>query len=229
MPVNRNITNKRGRRPRVERSLNPDFDRDSWVPKTELGKKVKSGEITNLDDVFLFGKIMETGIIDFLIPDIKIKIIDVKKTTRMTRAGRHFAYRVSAIVGDGNGHIGIGTGKGIERMDAQAKSIQNAKLNMVSVKRGSGSWESNTDDDNSIPFMTIGKCSSLRVTLLPAPKGVGLAVSDTIKPVFELVGIANVWSKTRGATDTRLNFVRATIDALNNLNKLKVLDKKEDE
>jgi len=229
MPVNRNITNRRGRRPRVARSLNPDFDRDSWVPKTELGKKVKSGELTNLDDVFLFGKIMETGIIDFLIPDIKIKIIDVKKTTRMTRAGRHFAYRVSAIVGDGNGHIGIGTGKGIERMDAQTKSIQNAKLNMVSVKRGSGSWESNTDDDNSIPFMTVGKCSSLRVTLLPAPKGVGLAVSDTIKPVFELVGIANVWSKTRGATDTRLNFVRATIDALNNLNKLKVLDKKEDE
>jgi len=229
MPVNRNTTNRRGRRPRVARSLNPDFDRDLWTPKTELGKKVKSGELTNLDDVFLFGKIMETGVIDFLIPDIKIKIIDVKKTTRMTRAGRHFAYRVSAIVGDGNGHIGIGTGKGIERMDAQTKSIQNAKLNMVSVRRGSGSWESNTDDDNSIPFMTIGKCSSLRVTLLPAPKGVGLAVSDTIKPVFELVGIANVWSKTRGATDTRLNFVRATIDALNNLSKLKVLDKKEEE
>ena len=228
MPVNRNDTNKRGRRPRVPRSLNPDFDRDAWVPKTELGRKVKSGEITNLDDVFLYGKVMETGIIDFLIPDIKIKIVDVKKTTRMTRAGRHFAYRVSVIVGDGNGHIGIGTGKGIERMDAQTKSIQNAKLNMVYVKRGSGSWESNTDDDNSIPFMTVGKCASLRVTLLPAPKGIGLAVSDTIKPVFELVGIANVWSKTRGATDTKLNFVRATIDALNNLNTLKVLDKKEE-
>ena len=212
MPIEKRERPK-GRRPRVERPLNPPFDRDAWVPKTQLGKKVKAGEITTLDDAFKTGKIMEPQIIDFLIPDLKAKVIDVKKTTRVTRAGRHFSFRVSVIIGDENGHIGAGTGKNSERFSAQEKAIQDAKLNMVSIKRGSGSWESNTDDDNSVPYMTLGKCASLRVELIPAPKGVGLAVSDTIKPVMELAGITNVWSKTRGATDTKLNFVRAAINA----------------
>lgn len=231
MPVDKKETNdsRSKRRPRKERSLNPEFDRDAWVPKTELGRKVKAGEITSLDEAFKFGVIMEPQIVDFLIPDLKVNVIDVKKTTRVTRAGRHFSFRVSAIVGDGNGHIGVGIGKNLERFNAQEKAIQNAKLRMVSVKTGSGSWESNTYDDNSIPFKTVGKCASLRVELLPAPKGVGLAVSDTIKPVFELVGISNVWSKTRGSTDTKLNFVKAAIDALANLSKMKTLDKKDEE
>lgn len=218
----------RERRARTERSLNINFDKNLWVPKTILGNKVKNGELTTFEDVFKFGKIMEPEIIDFLIPDLKIKIVDIKKTTRVTRAGRHFSFRVSAIVGDGAGHIGLGSGKNIERITAQEKAIQKAKLNIIGIKRGSGSWESNTYDDNSVPYRTIGKCASLRVELLPAPKGIGLAVSESIKPVFELAGITNVWSKTRGATDTKLNFVRATIDALNNLSNLKVLNKKEE-
>jgi small subunit ribosomal protein S5 len=209
-----------------EKTINPPFDRDAWIPKTNLGRKVKDGKITSLDDAFKYGKIMEPQIIDFLIPEIEAKIIDIKKTTRVTRAGRNFSFRISAIVGDKNGHIGVGIGKNLERLNAQEKAVQNAKLNMISVKRGAGSWESNTEDDNSVPFTTVGKCASLRVELIPAPKGIGLAVSDTIKPVMVLAGITNVWSKTRGATDTKLNFVRAAIDALHNLSKIKVVDNK---
>lgn len=218
------------KKPRFEkRARDEPFDKDLWTPKTNLGRKVKSGEITTLRDAFKYGKIMEREIVDCLIPDLKHRVVDVKKTTRVTRAGRHFSFRVTAIVGDGNGHIGIGSSKNIERFNAQEKAIQNAKLNMVEVKRGSGSWESNTYDDNSVPYRIVGKCASLRVELLPAPKGVGLAVSESIKPVLELAGITNVWSKTRGATDTKLNFVKATIDALHNLSKLKTLPEIKDE
>lgn len=211
-------------RPRTPRE--PTFNPELWAPKTKLGKKVKSGEVTSFEDAIKYGKIMEPEIIDFLMPDLKSKVVDIKKTTRVTRAGRNFSFRVSAIVGDMNGHIGIGTAKNIERFTAQEKAVEKAKLNMISIKRGSGSWESNTYDDNSVPFRIVGKCSSLRVELLPAPKGVGLAVSESIKPVFELAGITNVWSKTRGATDTKLNFVKAAIDALNNLSKMKSLPEK---
>jgi len=222
-----NKQNKRGpRRDRTPRE--PVFDKELWTPKTILGKKVKAGEITSLEDAIKFGNIMEASIVDFLLPDLKHRIVDVKKTTRVTRAGRHFSFRVTAIVGDGNGHIGIAAAKNIERFNAQEKAIQKAKLNMISVKRGSGSWESNTYDDNSVPYRIVGKCSSLRVELLPAPKGIGLAVSDSIKPVLELAGITNVWSKTRGATDTKLNFVKAAIDALHNLSKLKTLPEKKE-
>lgn len=223
--------NKKDRRkPRFEKnSKEESFNKDLWLPKTNLGKRVKAGEITSLEDALRLGRIMEPEIVDCLIPDIKHRIVDVKKTTRVTRAGRHFSFRVTAIVGDLNGHIGIGSSKNIERFNAQEKAIQNAKLNMIKVKRGSGSWESNTYDDNSVPYRIVGKCASLRVELLPAPKGVGLAVSDSIKPVLELAGITNVWSKTRGATDTKLNFVKATIDALHNLSKLKTLPEKKEE
>jgi len=202
------------------------FDKDAWIPKTELGKRVKSGEISSLDDVFKLGKkIMEPEVIDYFISDLQMKIIDVKKTTRVTRAGRHFSFRVSVIVGDGNGHIGVGTGKNIERIVAQEKAIKDAKLNIVPVRRGCGSWECNCSKKHSVPYKVTGKCASLRVELLPAPNGIGLAVSDTIKPIFDLVGIKDLWSSTRGATDTKLNFTRATIDALYKISDLKTKEK----
>jgi len=213
------------RRIKSERTLNPQFDSARWAPKTRLGHAVKDGVITSLDEAQRSGKIMEPQIIDFLIPDLKVKVVDVKKTTRVTRSGRHFSFRVAAIVGDGNGHIGIGMGKNIERINAQEKAIQDAKLNMIYVKRGCGSWECNCSNKHSVPYLTIGKSSSLRIELLPAPNGLGLAVSDAIKPVFEIAGITDVWSKTRGSTDTKLNFVKATIDALQNLSKLKASNK----
>jgi len=218
------------RRPRRKQRQEKVFDKEAWTPKTELGAKVKSGAIDNIDYIFKIGrKIMEPEIIDCLIPGIKAKTIDVKKTTRVTRAGRNFAFRVTAIVGDGNGHIGVGTGKNIERITAQQKAILNAKVNLIPIKRGCGSWECNCSKQHSIPYMSLGNCASLRVELLPAPNGIGLAVSDTIKPVFELAGIKDIWSKTRGATDTKLNFVRATVNALENISKLKFNEKEEEE
>ncbi|HOZ35552.1 MAG TPA: 30S ribosomal protein S5 [archaeon] len=217
---------ERERRPRREKREEKVFDKDAWIPKTELGKKVKAGELASLDDVFKLGKkIMEPEVVDCFISDLKMKVIDVKKTTRVTRAGRHFSFRVSVIIGDGNGHIGVGTGKNIERIVAQEKAIKDAKLNIVPVRRGCGSWECNCSKKHSIPYKVIGKCASLRVELLPAPNGIGLAVSDTIKPIFDLAGIKDLWSNTRGATDTKLNFTRATIDALYKISDLKTKEK----
>ncbi|HNW05977.1 MAG TPA: 30S ribosomal protein S5, partial [archaeon] len=93
------------------------------------------------------------------------------------------------------------------------------------VRRGCGSWECNCSKKHSVPYKVTGKCSSLRVELLPAPNGVGLAVSDSIKPIFDLVGIKDLWSDTRGATDTKLNFARATIDALYKISDFKTKEK----
>ncbi len=210
--------------------IKEEFDKEAWQPKTELGNAVKAGEYETIDDVFESGKrIMEAEIIDCLIPNLNTRTIDVKKTVRVTRAGRHFAFRVTVVIGDQNGHVGVGTGKNIEKFTAQKKAILNAKLNLVQVRRGCGSWECNCEKQHSIPYSTSGRSASLRVNLLPAPNGVGLTVSDTIKPVLELAGIKDVWSKTKGATDTKLNFVRATIDALEKISKLKTHSKKEEE
>ncbi|MCX8158558.1 MAG: 30S ribosomal protein S5 [Candidatus Diapherotrites archaeon] len=195
---------------------------DQWIPNTELGKKVKNGEISSIDEIFDNNlKIKEPEIVDILIPNLQQKQIDIKKTARVTSAGRKLSFRVSVIVGDGDKYIGLGTAKDKEKWPATNKASKKAKLNLVRVKKGCGSWECNCDGFHSIPFKVDGKCSSVRVTLLPAPKGVGLVAGDAIKDVFRMVGIKDVWVKTKGNTRSTLEFVAATIDALSKTAKMR--------
>lgn len=194
---------------------------EEWVPKTKLGRKVLNGEIKSLEEILLGNTpILEPQIVDYL-ESMEERTIDVKKTTRVVRAGRKFSFRASAIVGNRNGIIGIGTAKDKEKWPAVRKAVRNAKLNLVLVRRGCGSWQCPCNEPHSVPYRVEGKNASVRVTLYPAPKGIGLVAGDKIKDVLELAGVKDVWSKTQGATDTTLNFARATIDALANTSKAK--------
>jgi len=187
---------------------------EEWVPKTELGRKVLNGEVKSLEEILKSNTpILEPQIVDYL-ESMEEKTIGVQKTTRVVRAGRKFSFRATVLVGNRNGIIGIGTAKDKERWPAVRKAAKNAKLNLVLVKRGCGSWQCPCKEPHSVPYKVEGKNASVRVTLYPAPKGVGLVAGDNIKAVLEFAGIKDVWSKTRGATDTTLNFARATIDAL---------------
>ncbi len=193
-----------------------------WVPRTELGKLVLSGKIKSLEEILLSNrKIMEPEIVDYLEPDMQTMVIDVKKTARVVRAGRKFSFRAAVLIGNKKGIIGIGMAKDREKWPAVRKAEKNAKLNLILVKRGCGSWECGCNEEHSVPFQVTGKCASVRVTLIPAPKGAGLVVGNKIKPVMEFAGIKDVWSKTKGNTSTTLNFVRAAIDALRRTLKVK--------
>jgi small subunit ribosomal protein S5 len=196
-----------------------------WVPKTEGGRLVKSGEITSMDDYFNRGlKLMEPEIVDSLLPNLKDKLVEFKKTARITRQGRNFSYRATILIGDGESYVGVGTGKDKERFPAIQKATRNAKLSIVKVKRGCGSWECRCQEKHSVPFRTIGKKSSIIITLLPAPRGTGLVVGDSIKDVFRFVGIKDVWVKTKGNTNSTLEFTTAAINALKNTNKMRLSD-----
>ena len=185
-----------------------------WVPKTELGKKVQAGEITSIEQIFKENKsILEPEIVDSLL-QLEEAVVDVNKTTRVVRAGRKFSFRVAVLVGNRNGYIGLGTAKDTEKWPAVKKATKNAKLNLVQIARGCGSWECTCNTQHSVPFKVTGKNAAARVTLLPAPRGVGLVAGDNIKDVLRFAGISDVWSKVTGATSTKLNFIRATIDAL---------------
>ncbi len=192
-----------------------------WVPKTELGKKVRVGEITSIEEVFKENKpILEPEIADALL-QLEENIVDVKKTTRVVRAGRKFSFRVAVLVGNRNGYIGLGTAKDAEKWPAVNKATNNAKLNLVKVGRGCGSWECTCNTQHSVPFKVTGKNAAARVTLLPAPRGVGLVAGDNIKDVLRFAGITDVWCKVTGATSTKLNFIRATINALSKTTEMK--------
>jgi len=196
---------------------------ENWIPKTELGKKVKAGNVKTLEEIFASNaKILEPEIVDSLI-SLEEKLVEVKKTTRVVRAGRKFSFRVTVLVGDRNKFLGVGTAKDVEKWPAVRKAARNAKLNLVEVRRGSGSWEAaSTTDDNSVPFKVEGKGASVRVTLVPAPKGIGLVAGNNVKDVLAFAGIRDVWCKTKGNSPTMLNFVRATIDALSKTTRMKL-------
>jgi len=193
-----------------------------WVPKTELGKQVKNGTMTSIDEIFEKGlKIMEPEIMDSLLK-LEDIVVDVAKTTRVVRAGRKFSYRAAIITGNKDGYIGIGTAKDVDRFPAINKAKRKARLNLKKISRGSGSWEEQpTEDKHSVPFKVVGKCASVIVTLMPAPKGTGIAVGQNIRDVMILAGIQNVWGKAKGRTSIKLNFVQAAIDALQKTSEMK--------
>ena len=113
--------------------------------------------------------------------------------------------------------VGIGKGKGKESVHSIKKAIKNAKLNVIKLSRGCGSWECGCGENHSIPFKTQGKSGSVRVTLLPAPKGVGLVVDNESKKILQLAGVKDVWSNTLGNTGARFNLIKAVYSALRNV------------
>jgi len=194
-----------------------------WIPKTEVGKLVKKEEIKNLDELFTKGyRIVEPQIVDVLVPNLKEKMVDFKKTTKVTRQGRNFSFRAAVLIGDGESYIGLGTAKDKEKFPAINKATRNAKLNIKKVRKACGSWECRCKENHSVPFNVVGKSSSVRVKLLPAPKGIGLVVGDNIKQVLKFAGVKDVWSKSEGNTASTLDFVQAAIDALSATNKVRL-------
>jgi small subunit ribosomal protein S5 len=187
----------------------------NWEPKTRLGKLVVEGKITNMSQALRSNlPLREAEIVDALLPDIQEEVIDVRMVQRMTDSGRRTKFSVVVAVGNGDGYVGVGMAKAKETGMAIRKAIVYAKLNLIEVKRGCGSWECGCGMPHSVPFKVTGKAGSVRVTLKPAPKGVGLAVGDVAKTILRLAGIKDVWGFTTGHTKTTVNYAMATFDAL---------------
>jgi len=203
-----------------------NFDIEEWEPKTSLGQRVKEGEITSLDEIFEEGlPIMELEIIDALLPELQEEVIDVNLVQRMHKSGRKVNFRVIVAVGNMDGYVGLGQGKAREVGPAIRKAVDDAKFNIIKVRRGCGDWGCACGKEHTIPFKVTGKNGSVRVTLLPAPGGVGLSIGDVGKTILRLAGIEDIWSRTKGQTQTTINFAKATFDALKQLTKIKASEK----
>ncbi len=197
-------------------------DVDAWVPKTKIGQMVKNKEIGSIEQIFAMGKsIKEVEIIDALVPNMTNKILEIASVQRMTKNSRKQRYRVTAIVGDSNGHIGVGTAKDVEVKPAIASAIKDAKMKMISIKFGCGSWECSCGTQHSLPMRATGKCGSAEVILKPAPRGVGVVANKVIKNVLTLSGVKDAWSFSRGRTRDTYNVAIATFEALNQTNTIK--------
>ncbi len=192
---------------------------EGWVPLTGLGKMVVSGELKSIDEVLDSGKpIKELQIVDAFLTDLQDEVLDITMVQRMTDSGRRVKFRAIVVVGNRDGYIGFGQGKDVQVGNAIKKGIDDAKLNLIRVKRGCGSWECGCDEIHSVPMEVTGKAGSVRVTLKPAPQGIGLVTGDIAKKVLELAGIKDVWTFTNGQTRTTINFAKATFEALRKTN-----------
>lgn len=223
------IKKKRGR---AERKTRAEII-EEWEPKTKLGKDVKSGKIKNIDEILDSGKkILEPEIVDSLI-EIKSESLLIghsrgkfgggkrriwRQTQRKTKEGNIPVFSTMSAVGDENGHIGIGVGKAKETLPALNKSLRKAKLNIIKINRSCSAFDCNCDQQHTVPFKVSGKCGSVRVTLIPAPQGTGLVITNELKKILRLAGIKDIYSKSFGKKRTTFNLVKACFNALSKTN-----------
>ncbi len=201
---------------------------EDWEPKTKLGKMVKEGKFANIDEVLDSPyKILEPEIVDYFLPNLQSETFEIRMTQRVTDSGRRNSYRVVVLVGDGQGHVGYGVGKASELRTAIDYATKQAKMNLIRVPLGCGSWECRCEYNHSLPLAVEGREASTIVTLKPAPRGLGLAASDTVKRVLRLAGVKDVWSQSRGSTSNRFNAIIATFRALRSLTERKPYEKHE--
>ncbi len=209
-----------------------------WIPKTQLGKDVKAGKIKDIETVFASGKkILEAEIVDTLIPHLQTDVLFIgqakgkfgggkrrafRQTQKVGKEGTTLTFSVMAVVGDGSGHIGIGYGKAAETLPAKEKAVRKAKLNMMTVPRGCGSFNCSCSEKHSIPMEIEGKCSSVKIKLIPAPQGTGLVVNNELKKILRVAGIKDIYSKSSGKKRTTFNTAKACVQALNKLNDLEL-------
>ncbi|MCW4032341.1 MAG: 30S ribosomal protein S5 [Candidatus Bathyarchaeota archaeon] len=174
-----------------------------WVPKTKIGKLVQEGKLTSLEDIFTQGqRIMEPEIVDVLLPEIKQEVLGIGFVQKQTDAGEKSRFKAIVVVGNNDGYIGVGEGKAPQVRMAINKATTQAKLNIVPLKRGCGSWECGCKQPHSLPFKVRGKCGSVTFELHPAPRGLGLVGGEVPKNILTLAGIKDCWTRSYGSTST---------------------------
>ena len=199
----------RPRRPRREPVVIP------WVPKTILGKKVDSGEITTMEEIYEKGyRIQEAGIIKKLLPDLKTEVIDVGLIQKMTPNGQSTRFKALVAAGNENGWLGIGLGKSKQMRIAIEKANNAAFLNVSPVKLGCGSWECRCEQKHSVPFKVKGRGGSVTIEILPGPRGLGLVAGGKIRNLLRLAGLKDAWTSTYGSTATMNSTSKALLQCL---------------
>jgi small subunit ribosomal protein S2e len=190
------------------------------VPVTKLGRLVKDRKITSLEEIFMFSlPIKEYQIVDELFRDkkdtpqeLRDEVMKVMPVQKQTTAGQRTRFKAYVAVGDGNGHIGLGLKAAKEVATAIRGAIINAKMNLVPVRRGY--WGFNAGNPHTVPQKVTGKCGSVRVRLIPAPRGSGIVASLIPKKLLNMAGIEDVYSSSTGHTRTRGNLAMAVFAAL---------------
>ena len=138
--------------------------------------------------------------------DLQEKVVEVRRVTKVVKGGRNFRFAALVVVGDENGHVGIGTGKAMEVPDAIRKAVEDAKKNLIEVPMVG----------TTIPHQTHGHFGAGKILIMPASQGTGVIAGGPARAVLELAGLKDVRAKSLGTNNPR-NMVNATINGLASL------------
>ena len=145
-------------------------------------------------------------IIDARQLDLQEKVVEVRRVTKVVKGGRNFRFAALVVVGDENGHVGIGSGKAMEVPDAIRKAVEDAKKNLIKVPMVG----------TTIPHEVIGHFGAGRIIIMPAQEGTGVIAGGAARDLLELAGLKDVRAKCLGTRNPR-NMVNATIEGLKSL------------
>jgi small subunit ribosomal protein S2e len=200
--------NKRGRGRRGAE------EEGKWVPVTKLGRLVNDGHLKSIEEVYLFSlPVKEYQIVDKFLT-LKDEVMKIMPVQKQTCAGQRTRFKAFVIVGDSNGHCGLGVKCSKEVASAIKGAIILAKLSVIPIRRGY--WGSILGNPHTVPAKVTGKCGSVTARLVPAPRGTGLVAAPVAKKLLQLAGIDDCYTSTRGSTKTQGNFLKATFIALSN-------------
>jgi len=206
---------RRSRRRYSKRRSRPSENLEEWVPRTRLGKMIQEGRIASIQEIFMEGlRIHEPQIVDALLPDLQEEVININLVQKQTDAGEKSRFKAIVAVGNRDGYIGLGSGKTSQVRAAIEKAAVDARLNIVPVRRGCGSWECGCGRPHSVKFLVEGKCSGVKIAILPGPRGLGLVASEVAKVILGRAGREDCWTRSYGSTRTVPSFAYAVFDAL---------------